>query len=63
VGDVYYRRTELTADEHPVSALAAQRADDDAQRHASLAELRRLFTDHADEIEMVGYHDISELPE
>jgi glyoxylase-like metal-dependent hydrolase (beta-lactamase superfamily II) len=62
VGDAYYLRAELTADNHPVSALAAQRADDDPLRRSSLAELRRLWRDHGDQIEMFGYHDISELP-
>lgn len=62
VGDAYYLRVELTTDEHPVSQLAAARADDDALRRASLAELRRLARDHADEVEMFGYHDPDELP-
>ena len=63
VGDAYYLRVELTDDDHPVGAFAAQRADDDTQRRASLRELRRLFQDHADEIDLLGYHDISELPD
>lgn len=63
VGDAYYLRAELTHQNHPVSALAAQRADDDRLRHSSLAELRRLFLRHGDEIEMFGYHDIDELPQ
>lgn len=62
VGDAYYLRAELTTDEHPVSQLAALRADDDPLRRASLAQLRRLARDHAHEIELVGYHDLSELP-
>jgi glyoxylase-like metal-dependent hydrolase (beta-lactamase superfamily II) len=62
VGDAYYLRAELGADEHPVSGLAAARADDDALRRATLAELRRLARDHAGEVEMVGYHDGSEFP-
>jgi glyoxylase-like metal-dependent hydrolase (beta-lactamase superfamily II) len=37
VGDAYYLRVELTTDDHPVSALTAQRADDDALRRSSLA--------------------------
>lgn len=61
VGDAYYLKAELDVDDHPVSAMAAQRADDDASRRASLAHLRRLHRDHADEIEMVGYHDVSEF--
>ena len=62
VGDAYYLRIELTTDEHPVSALAAQRADDDALRRRSLAELRRMARDHSAEIEMFGYHDFAEFP-
>lgn len=63
VGDAYYLRVELTDDDHPVAVIAAQRADNDVLRRKSLAELRRLVRDHSDEIQMIGYHDISELPE
>lgn len=62
VGDAYYLRAELTDDNHPVSAIAAQRADDDTQRRSSLDKLRRLFRDHSQDIDLVGYHDLSELP-
>lgn len=62
VGDAYYLRAELTTDDHPVSALAALRADDDSRRRASLAELRRLARDHAGEIDLFGYHDVGEFP-
>lgn len=62
VGDAYYLRVELTTDEHPVSQIAAQRADDDAQRRASLERLRRLVRDHGDKIDIIGYHDLAELP-
>ena len=62
VGDAYYLRDELTVDDHPVSLLAAQRADDDAQRRASLEHLRRLVRDHGDEVDVIGYHDLYELP-
>jgi glyoxylase-like metal-dependent hydrolase (beta-lactamase superfamily II) len=61
VGDAYYLRVELSTDDHPVSALAALRADDDVLRRASLAELRRLGRDHGAEIEMFGYHDFTEF--
>lgn len=61
VGDAYYLRAELTEDDHPVSAFAAQRADNDEWRRESLAQLRRLFRDHGDEIELVGYHDTTEF--
>ena len=62
VGDAYYLRAELTADDHPVSQLAAQRADDDGQRRTTLEHLRRLVRDHGDEIALIGYHDLTELP-
>jgi len=62
VGDAYYLRVELSTDDHPVSALASMRADNDEQRRSSLAELRRLARDHATEIEMFGYHDFTEFP-
>jgi glyoxylase-like metal-dependent hydrolase (beta-lactamase superfamily II) len=62
VGDAYYLRVELTTDDHPVSALAAQRADDDALRRESLAVLRRIDRDHGTGVELFGYHDFTEFP-
>lgn len=62
VGDAYYLRVELATDDHPVSALTAQRAEDNAARLASLGQLRRLARDHGDEIDLFGYHDTAELP-
>lgn len=62
VGDAYYLRVELTTDDHPVSALTAQRADNNAWRLASLEHVRRLARDHEDEIELFGYHDTTEFP-
>lgn len=62
VGDAYYLRVELSTDDHPVSGLAALRADDDAIRRTSLAALRRIDRDHAAEVELFGYHDFSEFP-
>lgn len=62
VGDAYYLRVELETDDHPVSQLAAMRADDDAQRRASLDHLRRLHRDHAAEVSLFGYHDFTEMP-
>lgn len=62
VGDAYYLKAELSTDDHPVSALAAMRAEDDGLRRASLAELRRLARDHAAEVDLVGYHDFGEFP-
>ncbi len=61
-GDAYYLRPELTTDDHPVSQIAAQRADDDPMRRASLEHLRRLVRDHGDQVELFGYHDTSEFP-
>lgn len=62
IGDAYYLRVELDTDDHPVSALARLRADDDDQRRASLAALRRLSRDHGDAVALFGYHDFSEFP-
>jgi glyoxylase-like metal-dependent hydrolase (beta-lactamase superfamily II) len=62
VGDAYYLRVETLTDDHPVSQLTAQRADDDARRKASLEQIRRLLRDHSDEIELFGYHDPDEFP-
>ncbi len=61
-GDAYYLRVQLATDDHPVSALAAQRADDDAQRRASLEQVRRLHRGHWGEIDLIGYHDPDEFP-
>jgi glyoxylase-like metal-dependent hydrolase (beta-lactamase superfamily II) len=61
-GDAYYLRVELATDDHPVSHVASQRADDDAQRRASLEHLRRLVCDHGDEVDVIGYHDLMALP-
>ena len=61
VGDAYYLRVELATDLHPVSVLAAQRAEDDALRRASLASLRELARQHGAEVEMFGYHDFQEF--
>jgi glyoxylase-like metal-dependent hydrolase (beta-lactamase superfamily II) len=62
VGDAYYLRVELTTDDHPVSALVAKVAEDDAMRRESLDVLRGLARDHGAEIEMFGYHDFTEFP-
>lgn len=63
VGDAYYLRVELEDDSHPVSSFAAERAVCDEQRIESLIELQRLHKNHSDEVTMIGYHDITELPE
>ncbi|GIX04284.1 MAG: MBL fold metallo-hydrolase [Planctomycetaceae bacterium] len=62
VGDAYYLRVELSTDDHPVSALAAMRADDDALRRESLAVLRRIEREHGGQVQMFGYHDFTEFP-
>ncbi len=62
VGDAYYLRVELATDEHPVSALATLRAEDNDLRLASLSQLRRLSAEHSQEVELFGYHDFTEFP-
>lgn len=62
-GDAYYLRVELTRDDHPVSALAALRAENNEMRIRSLACLRELSQKHSGEVAMLGYHDFSEFPE
>ena len=62
VGDAYYLRVELETDDHPISALVAQRADDNIQRLESLRHLGRLAREHGTELELFGYHDFSEFP-
>ncbi len=62
VGDAYYLRIELTTDDHPVSALAAQFAVDDTLRQESIEKLRRLTRDHGNAITLHGYHDFEEFP-
>ncbi len=61
VGDAYYLRAELTDENHPVSTLATLRADNDPLRQSTLQKLRRLSLNHADQITLVGYHDITEF--
>ncbi len=61
-GDAYHLRAELAAEDHPVSALAQLRANDDLARRASLAHLRRLARDHAGDITLFGSHDFGEFP-
>ncbi|MBX9628539.1 MAG: MBL fold metallo-hydrolase [Gemmataceae bacterium] len=62
VGDAYFLRVELSTDDHPVSALSTARAVDDPNRRATLEQVRRLHRDHADRIDLFGYHDPTELP-
>jgi len=56
-GDAYYLQVELKQDDHPVSILTAQRADDNSQRLHSLEELRRVLRDHGSEIQAYCYHE------
>jgi glyoxylase-like metal-dependent hydrolase (beta-lactamase superfamily II) len=62
VGDAYYLRVELSTDNHPVSALATMRADDDVLRRESLAFLRFVAQEHGTEVDLFGYHDFTEFP-
>lgn len=61
VGDAYYLRVELLVDDHPVSVLAALRAEDDAARRTSLGHVRRLHREQAGAVRMFGYHDPDEF--
>ena len=61
VGDAYYLREELYDFVHPVNELASMRADDDELRQNSLTALRSLGNNYP-LVEMVGYHDVTELP-
>jgi len=62
VGDAYYLKAELTDEQHPVDELATIRADDNAQRMATLNKLKSFSKEHP-EIEMFGYHDPAEFPD
>ena len=62
VGDAYYLRAELSELNHPVDELAALRADNDALRRESLAQLRELHKRAAGSLSMFGYHGVGELP-
>lgn len=61
VGDAYYLREELFTTAHPVEELAALMAMDNKQRITSLENLRMFAQKYAEEIELFGYHDPSEL--
>ncbi|SEM56345.1 Metallo-beta-lactamase superfamily protein [bacterium A37T11] len=60
VADAYYLREELSNIDHPVNKLAEMRADDNKLRIDTVDKIRRLMQDHP-EIEIFGYHDISEF--
>lgn len=59
-GDAYYLRAELENGYHPVSQLAAARADDNTQRLESMEKIKKLIKEHP-EIEIFGYHDQEEF--
>ena len=60
VADAYYMRVELLGSAHPVSELAAMRADNNTLRVATLNQIRALVEAHP-EISVFGYHDIEEF--
>lgn len=61
VGDAYYYRIETETDEHPVSQLAAVRADNNELRLQSLEKIKQLMRRYPD-IEIFSTHDPAELP-
>jgi glyoxylase-like metal-dependent hydrolase (beta-lactamase superfamily II) len=63
VGDAYYLRDELTNENHPITELAAYRADNNELRIESLEKLRRLTRRTDVDLTYFGYHDITELPD
>ncbi|WP_436717419.1 MBL fold metallo-hydrolase [Roseiconus lacunae] len=63
VGDAYYLRAELENSDHPVGELATIRAEDNAARLDSLRRLTSFATEHTQNADFFGYHDISELPD
>lgn len=62
VGDAYYLRVELAGQPHPIDGLAIARAENDGLRRESLALLQDLATKRGDDVEIFGYHDVTELP-
>jgi putative intracellular protease/amidase len=62
-GDAYYRRVEFLSDDNAVSALASHTADDNGQRIASLAALRRIAAEHPGLVDLCSTHDYLELPD
>lgn len=61
-GDAYYLEVEFCQPDHPIHQLTQLRAQDNTRRLASLAQIRRLKRDHADEIKIISYHDPAHLP-
>jgi len=62
VGDAYYLRDELFLENHFINGLTTSMAMDNNLRLASLDKLKSLVKTHAEEIDMVSYHDPSEFP-
>jgi glyoxylase-like metal-dependent hydrolase (beta-lactamase superfamily II) len=61
-GDAYYLRGQLDDPDHPVTHMASAVAADPAAYARSLDAVRRLARDHADVVQVIGYHDLSERP-
>jgi putative intracellular protease/amidase len=60
--DTYYRRVEVLTDDNAVTALSSHTADDNNQRIASIAALRRLSHEHGDKVTFFSTHDVIEFP-
>ena len=63
IGDAYYLRAELDDPEHLMDEISALAAEDDSQRRQSLEKLRHLHKGAHPDLQMFGYHDLTELPE
>jgi putative intracellular protease/amidase/ribonuclease BN (tRNA processing enzyme) len=61
--DTYYRRVEFLTDANAVTALSSHTADDNAQRIASIAALRKLAEEQPDQVTFFSTHDVLELPD
>ena len=62
IGDANYLKAEMEDENHPISQLAAMRADNNELRLSSLNKVKRLSKKHR-EIEIFGYHDPLEFNE
>lgn len=60
VADAYYLQIELEDHKHPVSNLAAQRADNNELRIATLKNIKEFISKYPD-IKVFSYHDPQEL--
>lgn len=61
-GDAYYLEVEFNHPDHPIHQLTQLRAQDNPGRLTSLAHIQRLKRDHANEIDIICYHDPAHLP-